>query len=107
MKLLALMCIESEGDAYVDFLANELFFKGEIIELAHMGLQEGDKTLNFNYTISETYDEPNGKFSLVFGNAAMISCDSVFQDLVTALTKKAEPLKSKDPENYAKVMRIL
>ena len=45
-----------------------------------------------NYTISSAYDEPNAKFSVIFSNAAMIECKSVFNDTIDALKVKAAPI---------------
>ena len=51
-QLLALLCFESNGDAFVDFSAKELVFMEDRIPLSDIGLGEGEKTLTMNYTIS-------------------------------------------------------
>ena len=51
-KLLALMCIEAEGEAFVDFKANEFVLTDERIPLAHIGLDEDIGVMNLNFTIS-------------------------------------------------------
>ena len=52
VKLLALMCFELEGSAYVDFKARELVHMGERIALADFGLNPMDITLTMDYTIT-------------------------------------------------------
>ena len=100
-KLLALMLIESEV-GFVDFDADEIVYEGERVAFGDFGVAASDynTTLMLNYTISQSYEGPNGRYSLVFNNAAIINCHSVFGDLIDALLLKAAPLKEKDPEKY-------
>ena len=51
-NLLALMCFESGGDAFVDFSANKLVLQEHSVPLADLGLQEDEKTLLLDYKIS-------------------------------------------------------
>ena len=45
--------------------------------------------LDLEYVISETYDEPNGRFSLIWGNSAMINCNWVFPEILDSFIKLA------------------
>ena len=91
-NLLSLMLIETEG-GYVNYDTHELVFQGKAISLHELGVGEGEdeisRVLHFEYTIADTYQAPNGKFSLFFSNAAMVECSYVFSDLLSALIYNA------------------
>lgn len=79
MNMLALMTYQIDG-MYVDFETNHIRynFGNDAIPLSVLGIEPRDAVLNFYYTIKQTFSEPNGKFSLIFGNSAIIDCSRVF-----------------------------
>ena len=109
-NLLSLMLVDSEG-GYINYDTNELIFQDRVISLHELGVDEDEdeisKILHFEYTIADTYQAPNGKFSLFFSNAAMVECSYVFSDLVSALIYNAQPLKESDEERYDEIVGLL
>ena len=75
--------------------------------MSAFGIDVSDATLDLQFVVKQVYDEPNGKFSLVFGNAALIDCSRVFSEFRDALLIKLEPFKILNPVLYNKGMAVL
>ena len=108
VKLLSLMVLEVDG-VYVDFDTRELCFNdgADTVPLAFLGLTDEDYIIDVELTVQQTYEEPNGRFSLVFGNAAMIDCNWVFPELLDAIVAKVAPYEETHEELYKKTMKVV
>ena len=98
IKLFALMIMDNEG-MYIDFDNLELRYNdgNSTLPLSAFGLTEVDKTLELDFIVKQVYDEPNGRFNLVFGNAALIDCSRVFAEFRAALIVKIDEISPLNP----------
>ena len=53
-----------------------------------------------NYTIDSIFEQGNGKFSLVFGNSAIIDCHYFFEQLIDGAMLFIEKYKDVDERTY-------
>ena len=81
-KLFALM-IAGLQDAQV--YGNTLIYRDEFIPLEVFGIDPDDLVVDLVYELSATYDKPNGKFSLIFSESAIIDCHYIFSSFIVSL----------------------
>ena len=72
-----------------------------------LGLTEEAAEIDLIYHVAETYSEPNGKFNLFFGNAAILECKWVFPELLDATIIKIAEYEEINPDLYKKAMNII
>ena len=65
-----------------------------------LGINPEDLTVNLVYTLAATYDKPNGKFSLIFSESAIVDCHYVFSSFLQGIEKDIEKYKDKYPKIY-------
>lgn len=108
LKLFALMTLEIDS-MQVDFDRLELRYDygNSSVPMSAFGIGPKNATIDLEFVVKQVYDEPNGKFSLVFGNAAMIDCSRVFAEFRDALLVKLEPYETLDPVIYNRGMKVL
>lgn len=93
-KLFALMVFEI-NDLSIDFESQEIILYQNVmsnftkVPLSTLGLSPEDYLLNFNFTVTQTYDESNAKFNLIFENSAIMECTWVFPEFLDTLSAKA------------------
>ena len=61
-------------NARIDFEESTLILDDEIIPLESLGVEPEDLKVNLFYKLKATYESPNGKFSLIFSNSALVDC---------------------------------
>ena len=78
----------------IDFENLELTYDygNSTIPLSALGINGVDTTLELHFVVTQVYEEPNGRFSLVFGNAALIDCSRVFSEFRDALIVKIDEI---------------
>ena len=84
MKLFAIMLAQVDG-AYVDFSKALVHYIDADLPLSLFGIEPDTLDVNLHYTLKATYEQPNGKFSLVFSNSAIVDCHYIFDSFLTSL----------------------
>ena len=98
-KFFALMISEMES-THVDLATNSLIHNNSTIPLQAFGIDPESLVVNLEYTLDSTYDEPNGKFSLILSNSAIIDCNYVFPQFIGQLETSLDAIKDQYPEFY-------
>lgn len=111
VKLFSLMVLEIDT-VKIDYTTREVHLAGDSensgrVPLDALGLTSEAYKIDLEYRVAQTYSEPNGKFNLFFGNAAIMECNWVFPELIDAVTVKAEEFAQVDPELFAQAMKII
>ena len=106
MKLFAIMVAQID-DAYVDFSEAMLSYADLEIPLSIFGIEADTFAVELYYNLKSTYERPNGKFSLVFSNAALVDCHYIFPSFIFSLKRNLEKIKDKKPEIYEKAIEVL
>lgn len=106
MKLFAIMVAQID-DAYVNFSDAVLTFADLDIPLETFGIDANTFAVELIYTLKSTYERPNGKFSLIFSNAALVDCHYIFPSFLFSLEMNLEKIKDKNPELYEKAKEVL
>ena len=101
------MIMENES-MQIDIRSGDLKYDygNSTIPMSAFGIGPEDATLDLEFVVKQVYDEPNGKFSLVFGNAAMIDCTKVFSEFRDAIIIKINLIPEEDPM-HQKAMNVL
>ena len=60
-----------------------------------------------NYTIKNIFEEGLGKFSVIFGNAAIIDCNYVFIDIIDGAFEALKQIQTLFPSLYNKAVDLL
>ena len=71
------------------------------------GLEPDTLKVDLFYKLKATYEEPNGKFSLLFSNSALIDCHYIFPSFINALKVGLAAFKEEYPLKYAEAMKAL
>ena len=82
-------------------------FEGDVLSLEVFGISPEDYTVDLVYEISATYDNPRGKFSLIFAESALVDCHYIFSGFIVGIEVKLEYFKDKYPEDYKKAIAVL
>lgn len=77
------------------------------IPLEAFGIDANTFAVELFYTLTSTYERPNGKFSLIFSNAALVDCHYIFPSFIFSLEKNLEKIKVTKPEIYQKAKEVL
>jgi hypothetical protein len=89
MKLFAIMIAQID-DAYVDFSNAMVHFIDADLPLSMFGIEPDTLNVNLYYTLKATYEQPNGKFSLLFSNSAIVDCNYIFDAFISSLEVNLE-----------------
>ena len=106
MKLFAIMVAQID-DAYVDFSEAMLSYADLEIPLSTFGIEADTFAVELYYNLKSTYERPNGKFSLIFSNAALVDCHYIFPSFIFSLKRNLDKIKDKKPEIYEKAIEVL
>ena len=83
-KLFALMIAGLEN-VDIDLAANTLLYEDSILPLELLGIDPNLTKVEILYTLTDTYTKPNGKFSLIFAESAIVDCHYVFPSFLLAI----------------------
>eukprot|EP00354_Favella_ehrenbergii_P007804 CAMPEP_0170452344 /NCGR_PEP_ID=MMETSP0123-20130129/1273_1 /TAXON_ID=182087 /ORGANISM="Favella ehrenbergii, Strain Fehren 1" /LENGTH=157 /DNA_ID=CAMNT_0010714317 /DNA_START=760 /DNA_END=1233 /DNA_ORIENTATION=+ len=95
-KLFALMLAHHET-AFIDMANQALVFNGDRIPLSVFGIEPEDLVVKLMYTLAATYEKPNGKFSLIFSESAIVDCHYIFSSFLESLEVNLEEIKDEHP----------
>ena len=109
--LLSLMTLEMD-DISVD-VDNSRLVTGinETVSFETLGLQGGygdvPTSINLEYTVKEIFDDARGKFSVIFGNSAIIDCNYVFSQVIDAILAFIDTYQEVDPDAFKRAEKVV
>lgn len=106
VKLFALM-VAGLDSVNVNIESQTISYGTDSIPLEVFGIDPEDMIVYLNYTLAATYDNPDGKFSLIFSESAIIDCHYIFDQFITSCEAKLDVIKDKDPEIYKLAIEII
>ena len=84
-----------------------MHYKNSKIPLEAFGIKSDDMIVNLVYTLKASYAKPNGKFSLIFSESAIVDCHYIFSSFIVSLEDKLEEIKDKYPDIYKEAKAAL
>lgn len=105
-KLFSLMLAGLDG-ADIDFKSNKMRYGDSVIPLEMFGIDPADFIIDLTYTLTASYEKPNGKFSLIFSESAIVDCHYIFSSFLVSIEVKLGEIESKYPEIYKKAVVVV
>ena len=100
---------ESVANVSVDFDREVIRAKNIGVPFDFLGLGESHGSgYDLTFQVKETYSNPDGKFSEVYGNAVLIDCRYILDRIVEEIYAEVEKIKPDlPPEAYNILIKIL